>query len=153
MSTLSQFSGGERTPANLVGANGTVGTGGGFSTAALELGNVRRTLSGALTANTYKDLVSVSGAGVLKFLVSETQDATARTMHIKVTLDGVQVVERSLAAAVSGTGTLAVGSFASNTPVGPIFDALPFKTSMVIAMKSTLGETDKVAAIYNYHTM
>jgi len=156
MSTLSQFAGGIKPPKVLVGANGTIGTGDAFANYAggTEANNVRDTLSGVLTAATYKDIVSVTGSGCVKFLGVHAQDATMRDMYIKLTIDGTQVVERTvLANTVLFAGAVAVGAIGAPNPGnGYVFENLYFNASMVIAVKSSLSETDKVSAVYNYHT-
>ena len=156
MSTLSQFAGGIKPPKVIVGSDSTVGTGAAYATNNNQRtnSNLRQTLSGALTAATYKDLVTVTGSGCLKFLGSQAQDTTSRDMYIKVTIDGTQVVERTvLANTVNLAGAIAVGAVGTSTAGdGMVFDHLYFNSSMVIAVKSSLSETDKVAAVYNYHT-
>lgn len=54
----------------------------------------RSAVSGALTANTLVDLLNESGsAGQIDQLSIYTNDATARTLRIVITVDGTQIVD------------------------------------------------------------
>lgn len=115
--------------------------------------NLKKTLAGALTANTYKTLLSVTGAGVLNFLALLAMDATARTASIRLTLDGVVVSTRTGNIAAVNDGFLVVGSAPFNTTNSAAgMDAVPFSLSMLVEVKSNLTETDTLATFINYRT-
>ena len=54
-------------------------------------------LTGALTAGTYKEILSVTGAGVISLCAGFTADKTTRTVGLKLVVDGITVFD-----AVSG---------------------------------------------------
>lgn len=114
------------------------------------------TASGAMTATVYKAVVSVSGPGVLNLALCNCADGTARDIAMKVVLDGTQVVEVSAAAvALAGGGLVAAGWAAAPTSGVPSvqFDQLPFLNSMVVSIKSSLTETDKMNYGVYYRTV
>lgn len=142
------------TPKALVCAD-TTGPGLSFNMiqSYMHASNIKKILSGALTANTYKTLLSVTGAGVLNFMAMNAVDATSRTMTLRLTLDGGEVITRSVTTAVQYEGAIIAGSSPfSTTASGMGFDAIPFSTSMLVEVKSSVTETDKVAISYNYRT-
>src|SRR5574340_415716 len=102
MSKLNQFMGADSPPKSIVNRF----SGGGVSIASINAYFAEKEiLSGALTANTLKTLLSISGAGALKMLTVYTKDATARTLRLKITIDGVVVFDatsNSITAANSG---------------------------------------------------
>jgi hypothetical protein len=105
------------------------------------------TNSGALTADVYKDVLVLNAPGVLKLCVLRPLDATARTVGLRITIDGVVVYDASAATSSSNTGLMPVGvahsaNFAS-------LDRVPFST-LSIAVKSSLAETDKVQTCIAY---
>ena len=109
-------------------------------------------LSGALTAATYSAaLVSVSGPGVLNLCWAYANDATSRTVGLKVVLDGTTIFDAvSNAAAAQYHGLFAVGCVedANNRSYQP----LEFNSSMALYVKSSLSETDKITLAYAYET-
>jgi len=105
----------------------------------------KTTLSGALTANTYKEILSVTGRGVFYSLYAISMDTTSRKIGLKIVIDEVTVFD-----AVSGTLTsanqgIAAGGY-SNIVI-PIY----FNKSLVASVKSSLSETDKVGLGHIYH--
>lgn len=147
MSTLSQFSGGAATR-SIVNAFSS----GGVSSASVQAltgGNAaREVLSGALTAATLKDLVSITGSGQLDYVSAYAKNTTSRTVRLVVILDGVTVFDAtSNAVAALNSGLVAVGqniggSWARSAPVR-------FNASCVIRVASSLSETDFVAVGYS----
>ena len=119
--------------------------------------NLRLTLSGALTAATYKEIVAVTGAGVLNFAGVYAVDTTSRDIYIKVLIDGVQVVERSILTVVTtGVGPVCVGSTQydnTNGVASHTFDQIPYTSSLSIQIKSSLTETDKLTLAAYYRTV
>ncbi len=148
MSNLNQFMG-PITPAVLVNQISTTAWGGvpvhgGNS----ELGKTYT--MGAMTAATLKTVVSVTGSGVLKAFGAYTVDATARTIRMQITLDGV-VVFNSNSASISNTG---YGGFAvgGTLTVEGYLDQIPFNTSMLLELASSLTETSKITPVACYST-
>ena len=160
MSSASQFfGGGAKPPKLLVGSNDTdtavISPIGSFDTAFGAKLNLRITASGATTAGAYKSLVSVGGSGVLSILLLQSLTAGPRDMFIKVTIDGVVVLERQKNAAGFWNAVNAVGAFHSTSDATASFldtDYLPFSKSLDISVKSSLSETDQIAIAYRYHT-
>lgn len=112
--------------------------------------DIRQTFSGALTANTYKTIVSVTGQGIIKFCALATSDTTSRTISIRLTIDGVVVCEKSVAGVnATNKGIVAVGGAADETTVAR-FDRMAFNTSLLVEVKSNLTETDKTYLLANY---
>jgi hypothetical protein len=111
--------------------------------------NAAAILSGALTADAYKTVLTVSVPGVLKLCAASATDATARTVSLRITLDGVVVFDGGVATASSSVGLIAVGAMPSATNGAVSFDRIPFNT-LEVAIKSSLAETDKVQALTAY---
>ena len=160
MSSASQFfGGGAKPPKLLVGSNDTdtaiIQPIGAFDTAFGAKLNLRTTTSGYTTAGAYKSLVSVVGSGVLSILLLQSLTADPRDMFIKVTIDGVVVLERQKNAAEFWHAVNAVGGFHATSDIAASFlnsDYLPFSKSLDISVKSSLSETDQIAIAYRYHT-
>ena len=149
MSNLSQFIGGSRPPKSIV----NISSGGGVLQACPSgtLASSKPILSGALTANTLKTLLTISGAGAIKFLAARSLDATSRTIRLKITLDGVVVYDATSAAMTSDSyGMIAVGGMLSGAyeQLGNI----EFNISLVVEVASSLTETDKVQLQTIYET-
>lgn len=122
-------------------------------TAWREANQLRQTLSGALTANTYKTVLSVSGAGELNFCALSTVDATSRICSLRITADGVVVYEKTVVALGSQKAIVGVGGIDYSVTNGAAkFAPVPFFASLTVELKSSLSETDKVFALTNYWT-
>ena len=112
-------------------------------------------LSGALVANTWKPVLSVTGKGTISTLLAATQDTTSRTIGLRVTIDGV-VVYTSITSAITASqnGVAAIGtvSYFSGSPT--LSDqSVPFTNSFQVELQSSLSETDKVGAQIAYRTV
>lgn len=143
---------GERIAKSLVGNDTTTAVDlPVFGTGTWRAGNdLRYTLSGALTANTYKTIVSVTGQGILKFCAVASADTTSRTQSIRLTIDGVVVCEKSVAGVNAiNKGIVAVGGLVDSASVAR-FDRLAFNTSLLVEVKSNITETDKLYTLTNY---
>jgi len=102
-------------------------------------------LSGVLTADTYKEVLQITGSGVLNVLTVSTVDTTARTVGLKVVIDGVTVFDvTSSPSSLSGRGLSATGTYTGETVLVPI----PFHKSISASIKSSLSETDKIQLNY-----
>lgn len=109
------------------------------------------TLSGAMTLNTLKSFLSISGSGGEMTLLSiRTNDATARTIRVKITVDGVAYDFTSASISTGGTGVVLAGSSgeanASPTP------SIKWKSTFVIEIASSVTETDKLTIEWIYNT-
>lgn len=118
---------------------------------AFTIGGTSRALSGAMTGNALKTLLSVTGAGALNFVGIFANDATSRTMRVKVTIDGVVVVDPGMSPSinVAGLGIVPVGALAgyydgTYNRASAIPAKLSFNTSLLVQYASSLSETDKI---------
>jgi len=126
----------------------------GTSVSVFPLG-IKMTLSGELVAATYKEIINVAGAGVLHLAFVANQDATERTMGIKIVIDGVTVFDASCAATTAGpdVGIAAIGTFDNTASILiPASPSVPFNSSLSVQIKSSLNETDNVYLGCNYYT-
>lgn len=149
--TLSAVVGGNRPPVSINGRTVTVTGQVGSATVAQMNAAGAPGLSGALTANTWKTVVNLTGIGIAKLANVWQVDTTARSLGIQVTLDGTVVYTNFVAAtATNGHGLNAIGATTGN-PGSIVFERVPFSASLKIEIKSSLTETDKLAylAIYD----
>lgn len=153
MSNLEQFIGANRPPATIVNGYSAGGTSNVIISAAGE-NHGKKILSGALTATVYKELVSVTGAGFIDLASAYALDATARTIGLKVVMDGVTAFD-AVSASLSGAyqGIIAIGSRAAATGGFTNFQRFYFNTSLSLQVKSSLNETDLVELNVFYGTM
>lgn len=112
----------------------------------------RKTLSGALTANTLKTMLNLAGEGTLLFLGMTAVDATSRTMRMKITIDSVVVFDSTSAAnTTAGAGFTAVGTVASpSTGSNAVLGEVPFRATCVVEIASSLTEIDKINFFDSY---
>ena len=138
MSTISQFfSGGNRAPIAIVNAFSS-GTPAGVS---IVRQNALEILSGAVTSGVLKTVLSHTGAGCLKNLYVYTKDGTARTLRLKITLDGTSVFDSTSASiSANGNGIVAVGPVQDTAG-----DRVFYNASLLVEIASSLSETDKIA--------
>src|SRR3990167_9251445 len=137
-------------PKTLVNAHSS---GGSAGTALTNIANQGKDiLSGALTADTYKEVLAITGAGAASFIGAKVADTTSRTIGLKVVVDGVTVFDATTAALTAASaGGIAVGVPSVNTgyPTMPT-DRIDWKTSLSVSIKSSVTETDKVSAVVAY---
>lgn len=152
MSNLNQFLSGvtSRSPTSLVNY---ISTNGWSSTAIVTTrADVKAILSGALTANTLATLLTVTGGGVVNLLTIKTVDATARTLRIQVIIDGATVLDSTSASiSIGDQGGIAIGGVVGTGYQSS--DEVPFNTSFVVKVASSLTETDKIAIGVKYRTV
>ena len=164
MSTLSQFMGGALIPnGRFSGNTGVISLparlcNAGMTEAGLHVSNGKMVLSGALTASTYKTILSLSGKGVIDGLIFGPNGAvTAQTFNVRVTLDSVVVLEVSAVNVTSGTfyfSVLGGPGFALSTdsrPTSVSTQPIPFDKSLLIEVSSTLTATDNLRVAYSYY--
>ena len=109
------------------------------------------TLSGAMTLNTLKTFLSVSGTGgEMPLLTVRTNDATARTIRVKITVDGVAYDFTSASISTSGNGVVLAGSTSSTNP--SFTPPIRWKSTFVIEVASSVSETDKLTIEWIYNT-
>lgn len=147
MSFASQFAGAPATR-SIVNAYSSGGSQAATIQAAAAGNNAREVLSGALTANTLKDIVSITGSGQIDYLAAYTKNTTSRTVRLVVILDGVTVFDATSNAIVAtnyglpAVGQNVGGAWARSAPIR-------FNASCVIRVASSLTETDFVAVGYS----
>lgn len=147
MSTLSQFSGGAATR-SIVNAFSSGGVNAGTMQASSTTNAAREVLSGALTANTLKDVVSITGSGQIDFLTAYSKNSTSRTIRLVVILDGVTVFDATSNAIAALNGGLSAVGY--NNGSGVIRSSpIRFNASCLIRVASSLTETDNVAVGYS----
>lgn len=109
--------------------------------------------SGALTANVLATALSITGSGKLKLLAIASADATARTLRVKVTIDGTACFDStSPSISTSQHGFVVVGQL--NASGLMLIDATgaAFITSLLVEIASSLTETNKATVYTEYHT-
>ena len=112
-------------------------------------------LSGALTANTYANLISVNTPGVLEICGLVPVDATARTITLSILVNGQEIFVQGIATSATTSSLIGVGAPASKDGSNLVYvipEPLRFTTSLLIRIKSTLTETDKLRLYYQYYT-
>lgn len=112
--------------------------------------SAKTALSGAMTANTLKTVLSATGAGTMHHFAGQYVDGTSRTMRIKITIDGVVAFDYT-SAANTAPGAIAgviAGFSASTTDETPI----RFNSSLLIEAASSLTETDKFLFAWKMRT-
>ena len=117
----------------------------------------KKILSGAVTADTYKELLAVTGAGVIDICAVVAIDTTSRTLGLKVTIDGVDAFSAISAATTTAMdGLLAIGvlNIQDTLTCGNVVpQPMVFNSSLSVSARSSLNETDKIAILVNYRTI
>lgn len=101
-------------------------------------------LSGDMTAGVLKTAYSATGKGRVNFFAVYCNDATSRTIRVKVTINGSTVAydKTSTAIAVSGGGVIAIGSGQPNVSGVPVlFQPIDYTNGILIEFASSLTET------------
>lgn len=111
------------------------------------------TLSGATTAATLKSMLSVSGVGgQMTLLTLRTNDATARTLRMKIVADGITICDTTSASvSVVDNGGVWVGSIVTTNPANP-FPSISWRSTLTIEIASSVTETDKLTIEWAYNT-
>jgi hypothetical protein len=104
-------------------------------------------LSGALTAATYKEMLAVSGSGVLVCALVQVLDVTERTVGLKCVIDGTTVFDAVSAACTTDNSFMML----MGNAVYQGYISLPFNSSLSLSIKSSLSETDKIQIGYAYY--
>lgn len=106
----------------------------------------RTAASGAMTANTLKTLLSITGSGECSVLAVHVVDGTSRTVRVRVWVDNVQIFDTTSAANTTVNNGLIVAGPAGTASVLTL--QLRFNASMVVEVASSLTETDKLVLDY-----
>lgn len=147
MSNINQFIAGLRPPKTIVNGFSTSGFTPMLSTAFGAQQGAKRVLSGSLTANTLKTVLSLSGQGIVNYLSFFSLFNITRTMRCKVTIDGNVVFDSTSAPFSSYDGGFVIGA-ASPVPSGAAaisLEQIPYYNSFVVEVASSLTETDNMA--------
>ena len=127
----------------------------GFAGAGITNSNGLGTVStntGALTANTLATMLDLTGAaGTMQCLTVRTVDATARTIRVKITIDGVTAYDKTSASiSTANNGIMLCGQIGVAYPnyVPPI----KWKTAIKIEVASSVTETASFTFEWAYNT-
>ena len=148
MSTFSQFVGGAATT-SIVNYYSSGGVSSGSTLSSGNASNSKKVLSGALTANTLATILSVSGGGEVPLLFAAVEDATSRTLRVRVTVDGTVVYDATTSAITTlGHGQVVAGQVADTSYVAASASGIRFNASLLVEIASSLSETNKVSLSY-----
>lgn len=142
-----RFSSGNLPPKSIVNYYSSGGTSSPLG-AFVSLG-IKSALNGAGTAGVLTTVLNITGSGVLEFLGAQSINSTARTIRLKLTIDGTVVFDAtSNSIAAPSTGVMAAGiklaSFAQ-------LAAYAFKYSMKVEVASSLTESGGINVGYQYY--
>lgn len=133
--------GGQTSVTSIINGGATVI---GTCSAAIANANCLSTLSGDMTAGVLKTAYSATGKGRVNFFAVQCNDATSRTIRVKVTTNGSNVVydKTSAAIAASGSGVIAIGSAQPSVVGAPVlFQPIDYTNGILIEFASSLTET------------
>lgn len=155
MSVASQFfGGGAKPPVLIVNGTSTNGSPPDFvgPSNPLQIFGVKKTVSGALTADALTTVLSLTGSGHVGFMACTGADATSRMHRLKMTVDGVVVFDgKTAAATAANVGISLIGSAVSiGTNYGVAAEPVHFKVSLLIEYASSVTETAKTNFYYSY---
>lgn len=110
--------------------------------------------AGAMTANVLTPIISVTGQGVIDYLAVFAADATARTMRLQLVLDGNVVMDTTSNGGGASYGGVMVGGPNNNIGggYGTSYQSVPFRSSFVLNIASSLTETGGLKADVIYST-
>lgn len=119
---------------------------------AQQLSGTKTSLSGALTANTLKTMLNISGsAGCMPQLALTRVDATARTVRLKVTVDGITIFDITDAnTSTANVGIAAAGEYSGTNNIAD-GEPIRWRTTCLVEIASSITETDKIQLLYKYH--
>lgn len=100
------------------------------------------------SAGVLKTVIAITGGGVLKLLSVIKGNNTAKTVRIRVTIDGVVVFD-STTGGITRTqaGIQVVGFIANNTST---YEQVPFYESLLVEVASSVTEASGPAIAYVY---
>ena len=148
MSSLSQFTGGRKVAA-IVNAFSS----GGAALPIFARDGVKSLASGPLSAGALATVLSITGRGSANVIGAYAVDSTSRTIRLKVTVDGSVIFDATTGVInTSLYGLMAIG-FSGNSggsPSLPLFQPIPFRSSLLVEIASSLPETNKIETAFNY---
>lgn len=153
MSYITRFASGNRATKQIINNVSTAG----FPWAGVRssIQGAKSVASGAMTANTLKTVISVSGsAGVMDYLTIKTVDATSRTLRVKITVDGVVVFDFTSAATTTTNDIACIISSTTDASANapePSELKLTWNNTLLIETASSVTETDKFTYYYRYN--
>jgi hypothetical protein len=148
MSTLSQFAGGLRATRQVINQYAVAGFAGTF----VEVTGARSLLSGALTANTLKSILTVTGAGQISGLGIAVENATSRTIRLRLVVDGVAAFDFTSAAIATTSNGCLIGSGRNSVSGEPVAaPPIVFLQSLDVQIASSLSESDSITTQYILH--
>ena len=107
-------------------------------------------LSGAPGADTWMTALDVSGPGIIKAIACTTEDATPRTISLRITVDDTVVFNAtSDSISTAEKGLVAFGCVDAYDYIIQTGNEV-FNSSLKVEIKQSLNETDKIKAIYAY---
>lgn len=152
MSILSQFTGGELPPRAIINYSNSGGVNANVPAASNQT-NLKFTNSGAVTANTLKTVLSITGSGSIQFLAVGATNTTSKTQRIRVTIDGVVAYDATSSSSTStDVGLIAIGSTVNSTTRAPVLDNVLFASSLLVEVTTSVSETDGISIRYQYRT-
>lgn len=158
MSDVNQFRA-LRVPTTYVGNTASSAGGGSYPVVPSPAANLKFITGGALTANTYKTLLSITGSGILRFAALQFTTDT-QSAKMRITIDGVQLIEfvQQAASTLSNRFMPLVGSAlaaSADTTIQTFavnMDNIPFNSSLLIEAQSSTATTNAVGLLTNYLT-
>jgi hypothetical protein len=104
-------------------------------------------LSGSLDGTNYSSVLSISGGpGVLHRALAYANDATSRSIGLKIILDGITIVTTdSDPITALGDGVIGIGTYYGSQPI-------PFESSCDLQLYSNISETDTLTLAVLYTT-
>jgi len=125
-----------------------------YTTGAISSTNGLKTVvTGSLTANALSTILSLSGRGVLSCLCAANNNNGSRTHRLKVTIDGVVVIDMTSGASATNTAEIffAIGNGVPTAATPSlILDPIAFNSSLLVEYASSLTETGSSKIGYRY---
>ena len=147
MRDMSSVIGGARSAKSIVNACSS----GGVVLQGIGLDSARQIYCGAVTANTWKTVLSVSSGGFVEWISAAQTDSTSRTIGLRVTIDGTVVFSATApTAGGNGWGILAVGGYKSGNSNLYQLGYVEFGSSLLVEVQSSITESDRVATYIHY---
>lgn len=110
-------------------------------------------LSGAVTASTYKTILSITGSGVINFLGARTINSTAKIAALRVTIDGVVVFDGTTTSFAQANRVICALGFLTHVTASGVnylsYNPVAFNQSFLVEIMSSLTETDQTQLVYN----
>lgn len=142
---------GSRKVALLVGDTGYYGL-----PSADPIRNARKASPSNWVAANFQTILSVAGAGVLKFAAVVAANTTIRTIGLRITIDGRVIYTNTASGGASlyalvGVGTLAGEDYSGTIWLRGVQEDEPFYSSLLIEASSSLSENAVNVAVFHKH--